>query len=74
MATATNRCECSDPGCPCCHGKCDRKAVVNLYRVDMDDETGICFCDGCANDAAESGVFSHEGDTEGCDLDDNPYA
>lgn len=29
-----------------------------LYRVDMEDRTGTAFCDLCANDAEESGLFS----------------
>jgi hypothetical protein len=51
------RCECSDPGCPCCHGHCERKATTVLCRSDMEDETGTAMCEGCAGDALESGVF-----------------
>jgi hypothetical protein len=52
------RCECSDPGCPVCHGKCRRKVYVTLYRVDMEDVTGTDMCQGCADDAMDAGVFS----------------
>lgn len=54
------RCECTDPGCPVCKGKCRRDAEMTLYRCDMDDETGTDFCEACASDALESGLFTAE--------------
>ncbi len=55
-----NTCECSDPGCPVHKGKetCERPAVLTVYRVDMEDETGTDMCTDCAADALESGVFA----------------
>ena len=53
-------CECSDPGCPACKGDCRRAAVVVLFRVDMDDSSGVAFCQGCADDAMDAGVFTTE--------------
>lgn len=35
-----------------------------LYRVDMDDESGTLFCEHCAEDAMESGVFTSRDDEE----------
>ena len=56
------KCECADPGCPVEHGSktqgCQHKAVEILYRVDMEDETGVAFCEGCAEDALTAGVFA----------------
>lgn len=51
-------CECIDPGCPVCKGKCERKAKMCLLRVDMEDETGTLFCNGCGEDAFGSGLFT----------------
>lgn len=51
-------CHCSDPGCRACGGECGCDSTTTLYRVDMDDETGTPFCDGCAEDAMESGLFT----------------
>lgn len=50
-------CECGDPGCPVCHGKCHKPARTAVYRSDMDDETGTPMCDGCASDCMNSGLF-----------------
>ena len=71
---AANSCECSDPGCPCdAHDErrlklavqlfghaetCTAQATQQLHRIDMDDETGVLFCDECAADAQDSGVFT----------------
>jgi hypothetical protein len=52
------RCECSDPGCPCCKGKCRHEATETVFRVDMEDWTGTDMCGGCADDALDSGVFT----------------
>jgi hypothetical protein len=57
---ARTRCECSDPGCPHCHGKCDKRATTNLRRIDMVDETGTMMCHACASDALDSGVFRED--------------
>lgn len=53
-------CECSDPGCPHCHGACANRARTNLRRVDMEDKTGTLFCPGCASDALDSGLFRED--------------
>jgi len=58
-------CECTDPGCPCCRGTCKEPATLTAYRVDMHDETGVAFCEGCGADALESGVFTTRDDDEG---------
>ena len=55
--TKYDLCECSDPGCPACAGKCHRIAAYDLYRVDMQDEGGTAFCHPCADDAMKSGLF-----------------
>lgn len=58
------RCECFDKGCKA-HlnlDHCNEDATVTLWRVDMTDETGTQFCDDCAEDAIESGLFSDEAD------------
>jgi hypothetical protein len=57
-----DHCECSDPGCPAHKGKssCERKANQTLWRVDMDDESGTRFCQRCADDAFDAGVFTDE--------------
>lgn len=51
-------CECADPKCPVCQGHCDNRASTNLKRIDMDDKSGTMFCEGCAQDALNSGVFT----------------
>ncbi len=59
---AEQDCECSDPGCPVHQGvaQCLIPASMVLYRVDMEDVTGTAFCDGCGDDAMDSGVFRYE--------------
>jgi len=59
-------CECTDPGCPQHEGvaQCLVPASCILRRVDMDDVTGTAFCDGCAEDAMASGVFTYAEDEE----------
>lgn len=51
-------CECTDPGC-WCDGKCTEPKNRRVRRVDMEDGTGATFefCDECAHDAVDSGVF-----------------
>ena len=64
---AANDCECSDPGCPKGHAEtCVAQATQQLHRIDMDDETGVLFCDECGADALDSGVFT---DASGDELD-----
>lgn len=53
-------CECSDPGCPECRGKCPKKARICLVRIDMEDKTGTLFCNPCGQDALESGLFRED--------------
>lgn len=56
-------CECGDPGCPVHLGKeqCDHTGYcVVLYRIDMEDEEGTPMCQGCADDALDSGVFTSD--------------
>lgn len=53
-------CECADPGCPY-HagvGHCNQNAAGEVFRVDMEDETGTPMCEDCAADALDSGVFT----------------
>jgi len=50
-------CECGDPGCPVCQGKCYKPARTTVYRSDMKDETGTPMCQGCADDCLDSGIF-----------------
>lgn len=65
-----SRCECADPGCP--HSAinqshcipCKHVATTILYRVDMEDVTGTAFCDECADDAFESGLFTDSTDDD----------
>lgn len=53
-----NYCECTDPGCPVEHGaECSRIATGICHRSDMEDLTGVAFCDDCMADAIDSGVF-----------------
>ncbi len=59
MARKNLKCECSDPECPVCHGKCENAPEMCLSRVDMEDKTGTLFCEGCGDDAFESGIFKH---------------
>ena len=53
-------CECSDLGCPTNHGpkECRAQAEARLFRVDMEDNDGTNFCELCAEDAMESGLFT----------------
>jgi hypothetical protein len=51
-------CECADPACPACGGRCQNRASTNLKRIDMDDLTGTMFCSACAEDALSSGLFA----------------
>jgi len=55
-------CECSDPGCPVHFGSstCPHTQQCVVFRVDMEDETGIEMCELCAEDALSSGCFSDE--------------
>lgn len=63
-APTLGRCECSDHACPVHRGKssCSNQATTILYRVDMEDRTGSAFCEQCATDAFESGLFTDERD------------
>ncbi len=54
------RCECSDGECPNCNGDCEALASVVLFRVDMEDLTGTHFCEGCADAAMDSGLFTDQ--------------
>ena len=74
MATTNlGACECSDPGCPACKGKCGSPATMILHRSDMEDESGVAFCDGCGSDALESGVFGSR-DDDNVDPEGDPRA
>lgn len=59
-------CDCTDPGCPSCHGRCSQDSVVTVYRVDMDDSVGTAMCLDCARDGVESGLVY------ACDIADVP--
>lgn len=50
-------CQCSDPRCPVCRGKCTHKAVTVVRRIDMEDQTGTPVCHACADDCLDSGLF-----------------
>ena len=59
-------CECSDPGCDACMGRCQTMGPTSiLYRVDMDDCSGTRMCEACAADAFESGCFTDDPDSVG---------
>lgn len=55
-----NRCQCTDPWCQADHGEkeCGRPYADTLYRMDMEDHTGVDFCEDCLADAIDSGVFT----------------
>lgn len=57
-------CECSDNHCPACFGQCKEPATTTLYRIDMQDLTGTRFCEACADDAFESGLFTSKQEEE----------
>ena len=57
-------CEDGDLQCPACHGHCTRIGTTILYRIDMEDKTGTLFCEECADDASESGLFTDEVEEE----------
>jgi len=52
-------CQCSDWICSVHTGTstCSHPATRTLFRIDMEDQTGTAFCDGCAEDAMNSGLF-----------------
>jgi hypothetical protein len=50
-------CECDDIGCPNHPNECYEKARINLRRIDSYDASGVNFCDACADDAIESGLY-----------------
>lgn len=63
-AVPAGKCECRDPGCKCCGGKCERPSATLLQRIDMEDDSGVALCYGCGTDAMESGLFTDvRGDT-----------
>jgi hypothetical protein len=75
-----SQCECADAGCLAHEGLgCHELATTILYRVDMDDLSGTAFCEACAEDAMESGLFTDirtcacgsydEGECPTCDKD-----
>ena len=67
-----NQCECADPECPHTMGTvlhstkplkpvdCGKPAVTRLWRIDMEDIGGTLFCETCAEDAGESGLFTEK--------------
>ena len=70
----SNRCQCFDPGCNIHHdGQCKERATETLYRVDQQDFSGTPFCEGCADDAFSSDLFTTNDDPEELDeADTNP--
>jgi len=52
-------CVCSDVCCRAHEGvaNCNAEATTLLFRVDMEDETGLELCEACEDDALESGLF-----------------
>lgn len=64
ISEKVTRCECFDADCPsACHIKREVARMV-LYRVDMFDPKGLQFCEACAEDALDSGLFSVGGEDE----------
>lgn len=59
-------CGCADAGCPVHRtvSQCVLASVVTFYRIDMEDITGTPFCEACATDALESGLFTDDTDEE----------
>ena len=57
-----SQCECADKGCPIHTGRksCKQIATTVLHRVDMEDLAGVAFCDACAEDAYECGLYTDE--------------
>jgi hypothetical protein len=57
-------CECLDLGCKAHPGKActdvGEGPTEILYRIDMDDKTGTCFCVPCAEDAMSTGLYTEE--------------
>lgn len=51
-------CECADTRCPECHGTCFEEGTILLYRIDMEDASGTLMCEGCSQDALESGLYT----------------
>lgn len=57
------KCECSDPGCKAHEGNsdCSKRGLVKVARYDYETNGDhFRFCDECADDALESGVFTTE--------------
>ena len=58
------KCECGDPACPAHKPQllgepsCVRSATTLAFRIDMEDRDGTLMCRLCADDAAESGLFT----------------
>lgn len=61
-----NKCECTDMGCPVHLNTRDCRNVAGtiLYRIDMEDITGTAMCEGCAEDAQLTGLFTDQVETE----------
>lgn len=53
-------CECADPGCPHCAGKCTEWAEYRLTRIDFAGRPTCDMCQACGEDALDSGVFALE--------------
>ncbi len=64
VAVLTKTCECADSGCPMHMGESRCPVEITpmtetvVYRIDMNDETGTSMCEGCADDALDSGLFT----------------
>ena len=55
----SKHCECVDKGCRVHEGQeCESKAQTTLRRVDFAGQPRVRFCNDCADDACESGVFA----------------
>lgn len=57
-------CECTDRECISCHGRCDDAAIAEYARVDTTDSSGVMFCEGCADDACDTGLYEMIGGVE----------
>lgn len=64
-------CFCSDKGCASCKGACGKAGTVVLVRVDMADR-GEFYCEDCAADAMESGLFTTDESEDLIEPDDDP--
>jgi len=59
------QCECCDERCPhpvAGDSQCLRQASCILYRSDLRAHSGSAFCESCAEDALDSGMYYEYGE------------